>query len=263
MSKKHTTDDDDLPAQDEHYHRVLRELQIELVKLQRTLIEDHARVLVILEGRDASGKDGAIQRLTEHMSPRETRTHAPGKPSDREESQWYFQRFVPFLPAADEFVVFNRSWYNRCGVERVMGYCKESDVEDFFQSVVPFEQMLVRSGIAIRKFYLDISKNEQRGRLEARETDPLKQWKVSPVDEAALENWKAYSKARDEMFERTSHAAAPWKVVRADVKKAARLELIRDLLASFDYAKKSRKLAQPDTAIVFPWSKEAQAQVHK
>src|ERR1700679_150207 len=136
MSKKHDDDNED----DHHYKRKLRDLQIELVKLQRKLIADGARVLIILEGRDGAGKDGAIKRLTEHMSPRETRVHAPGKPSDREETQWYFQRFVRELPSAEEFVVFNRSWYNRAGVERVMGFCEESDVDEFFQSVVPFEE---------------------------------------------------------------------------------------------------------------------------
>jgi len=144
------------------------------VKLQRSLIEDGARTLVIFEGRDASGKGGAIRRLTEHMSPRETRVHAPGKPSDREETQWHFHRFSPHLPAANDFVVFNRSWYNRAGVERVMGICSGSDVEEFFQSVVPFEEMLTRDGIAIRKFYLDISRHEQKKRLEDRLDDPLK-----------------------------------------------------------------------------------------
>ncbi|MGD0191601.1 MAG: polyphosphate kinase 2 [Rhizomicrobium sp.] len=258
--KKHSHDDDDA---DEHYHRALRDLQIELVKLQRTLIGKGSRVLVIFEGRDASGKDGAIRRLTEHMSPRETRIHAPGKPSDREDTEWYFQRFVPELPAGGEFVVFNRSWYNRAGVERVMGFCRESDVEEFFVSVVPFEEMLIRSGIAIRKFYLDVSKDEQKKRLKDRETDPLKQWKVSPVDEAALKNWKAYSKARDEMFVRTSHPMANWTVINADVKKTARLEMIRTLLASFSYDGKSAKLAKPDASIAFPWSEDARKKIHE
>src|SRR5215472_4188195 len=165
---------------DHHYKKQLRALQIELVKLQRRLIADSARVLVILEGRDGAGKDGTIKRLTEHMSPRETRVHAPGKPSSREETEWYFQRFVPFLPAAEEFVVFNRSWYNRAGVEQVMGFAKKDEVEEFFESVVPFETMLVRDGIAIRKYYLDISRAEQKKRLAERAKDPLKQWKLSP-----------------------------------------------------------------------------------
>ena len=253
MSKKHRDDEDG----DDHYKHALRDLQIELVKLQRQLIADDARVLVIVEGRDGAGKDGAIKRLTEHMSPRETRVHAPVKPSSREETQWYFQRFVPFLPSADEFVIFNRSWYNRAGVERVMGFCTEKQVEDFFESVVPFEELLVRDGIELRKYYLDISKGEQKKRLAARRDDPLKQWKISPVDQAAIRNWKAYSEARDDMFERTSHKAAPWRIVSADVKKIARLELLRDLLGSFDYKNKDRKITQPDRDVVFEWSKKA------
>jgi polyphosphate kinase len=252
-----------VPEDDEHYRRALYELQVELVKLQRELIAGGERVLVILEGRDAAGKDGAIRRLTEHMSPRETRVHAPGKPSSRQETEWYFQRFVPFLPAAEDFVVFNRSWYNRAGVEKVMHFCTKEEVEEFYESVVPFEAMLVRDGIAIRKYYLDISRDEQRERLKAREKDPLTQWKVSPVDEKAMQNWKAYSKARDEMFSRSSHAAAPWRILLSDNKKVARLELIRDLLASFDYKGKSKKLPDPDTAIVFQWSEAAEGRVAK
>lgn len=235
---------------DHHYKKRLRTLQIELVKLQRHLIEKAARVLVIVEGRDGAGKDGAIKRLMEHMSPRETRVHAPGKPSSRQETEWYFQRFVPFLPAAQEFVVFNRSWYNRAGVERVMGFCTKAELEAFFEMVVPFESMLVRDGMEVRKYYLDISKLEQKKRLEARREDPLKQWKISPVDQAALKHWRDYSKARDEMFARTNHADAPWRIVAADVKKEARLELIRDLLGSFDYPGKKEKLAEPDRKIV-------------
>ena len=253
MAKKHHHYDDD---GDHHYKRSLRDLQIQLVKLQRMLIADGARVLVILEGRDGAGKDGTIKRLIEHMSPRETRVHAPGKPSSRDETEWYFQRFVPFLPAGDEFVVFNRSWYNRAGVERVMKFCTEDQVEAFFESVGPFEYLLTRDGILLRKYYLDITRKEQRKRLEERRDDPLKQWKISPVDEAAQKNWKAYSKARDDMFARTSHASVPWRIVLADDKKTARLELIRDLLDSFDYRGKDKKLVQPDRKTVFVWSKE-------
>jgi polyphosphate kinase 2 len=245
------------PDQDKHYGRALYDVQVELVKLQHKLIAEGRRVLVIIEGRDGAGKDGAIKRLTEHMSPRETHIHAPGKPSDREEAEWYFQRFVPFLPPAAEFVVFNRSWYNRAGVEPVMGFCTREQVEEFFVSVVPFETMLVRDGLAIRKYYLDISRDEQKERLNAREKDPLTQWKLSPVDAKALKKWKAYSAARDEMFRRSSHPEAPWRIVKADVKKVARLELIRDLLASFDYENKSKEFARPDPSVVFPWSAKA------
>jgi polyphosphate kinase len=189
------------------------------------------------------------------MSPRETRIHAAGKPSSVEESEWYFQRFVPFLPAGQEFVVFNRSWYNRAGVERVMGFCTEREFHAFMESVVPFEQMLARDGMEIRKYYLDITKKEQKARLDEREKDPLTQWKVSPIDEAAQKKWNAYSRARDDMLERTSHADAPWRIVRANDKKVARLEFIRDLLESFSYRGKSKKLTRPDRAIVFQWAK--------
>ena len=255
---KHRDDDE---HNDQRYKRKLRSLQIELVKLQRQLIADGARVLVILEGRDGAGKDGTIKRLIEHMSPRETRVHAPGKPSSREETLWYFQRFARYLPAAEEFVVFNRSWYNRAGVERVMGFCSEAEVEAFFESVVPFECLLMRDGIALRKYYLDITKSEQKTRLEARREDPLKQWKISPVDEAAIRNWHAYSKARDAMFTRSSHKTAPWRIVAADVKKTARLELLRDLLDSFSYRGKDGKLTCPDRKIVFEWSANSRARI--
>src|SRR5580704_3968647 len=190
---------------DSKYEQKLRALQIELVKLQRKLIEGGARVLVLIEGRDGAGKDGTIKRLSEHMSPRETRVFAPSKPSDRELSEWYFQRFVAQLPSGGEFVVFNRSWYNRAGVERVMGFCTEKEVEGFFDTVNDFESLLVRSGLALRKYYLDISRKEQKERLLSREKDPLKTWKNSPIDALALKKWQAYSKARDEMFQRTSH----------------------------------------------------------
>ena len=250
-------DDDDSNGRDLHYKRRLRALQIELVNLQRHLLKKNARVLILLEGRDGAGKDGTIKRLIEHMSPRDTRVHAPRKPSDREESQWYFQRFVRFLPSADEFVVFNRSWYNRAGVERVMGFANEDEVASFMENVVHFEQILVRDGIALRKYYLDISKKEQKKRLEAREKSPLKSWKISPIDAVATKKWDAYSKARDDMFRRTSHPAAPWRVVHSDTKKIARLEFLRDLLDGFTYPHKDMTLTRPDRDIVFLWSEEA------
>jgi polyphosphate kinase 2 len=243
---------------DDDYFAALRELQIELVKLQRELIASDTRVLVIFEGRDAAGKDGAIKALTEHMAPRETRIFAPGKPSERETSQWYFQRFVPQLPSNDEFVIFNRSWYNRAGVERVMGFATPAQVREFFDEVVDFESLLVRSGLRIRKYYLDITREEQTERLEARKDDPLKQWKISPIDAAALEKFDAYTKARDDMLKRSSHRHAPWHVVRGDKKKRARLALIADLLDSFDYKGKSRKAINLDKDVVFPWSIRAQ-----
>ncbi len=234
------------------YHRALRKLQIELVKLQRHLIANKERVLVVIEGRDAAGKDGAIKHLTAHMSPRETRVHAPGIPSSREQGEWYFQRFVPFLPAQREFVVFNRSWYNRAGVEPVMGFCTKKQKDDFLETVPMFETLLIRDGIAIRKYYLDISKAEQKARLKSRRTDPLKHWKSSAVDRAALSHFDDYSRARDEMFRRTSHALAPWRIVPADDKRAARLGLISDLLTSFDYPGRSKGLSRYHQAHIWP-----------
>ena len=238
-----------------HYKRKLFALQVQLVKLQRELIADGARVLVIVEGRDGAGKDGTIKRVNAHMSPRETRVYAPGKPSSREEGEWYFQRFVPHLPSAGEFVVFNRSWYNRAGVERVMNFCSEKDVEVFLESVVDFEKMLVRAGVHIRKYYLDISREEQKQRLADRHKDPLKAWKSSPVDAEALHIWREYTKARDEMFRHTDHAAAPWHVVIANDKKRARLAFLGDLLMSFRYKGRNQSAITPDRKIVFPWSR--------
>jgi len=243
-----------------HYKRRLYALQVQLVKLQRELIADGRRVLVILEGRDAAGKDGTIKRVNAHMSPRETRVYAPSKPSAYVEGEWYFQRFVPQLPSAGEFVVFNRSWYNRAGVERVMRFCSEKDVEIFFESVVEFERMLVRAGVNIRKYYLDISREEQKQRLADRHTDPLKAWKSSPVDAEALHKWREYSKARDEMFRRTNHTDAPWHVVIGNDKKRARLAFIGDLLMSFRYKGRTPAAIRPDRKIVFPWSR---AQEHR
>ena len=242
----------------EHYKRTLHGLQIELVKLQRDLIAKNARVLVIVEGRDAAGKDGTIKRLTEHMAPRETRVFAPAKPTERERSAWYFQRFVPHLPTDGEFVIFNRSWYNRAGVERVMGFCSDLDLDCFFDTVCAFEAMLVRAGVALRKYYLDISRHEQKVRLSDREKDPLKKWKISPVDAVAAKKWPAYTKARDEMFRRTHHAPGPWRVVHADHKKDARIALIGDLLTSFSYPGKRKKFVVPDPERVFFWEEAAE-----
>ena len=190
------------------YKDSLRKLQIELVKLQRHFIKCDDKILIILEGRDASGKDGAIKRIVQHLSPRETRVVALGKPSDRDRTSWYFQRYAPYLPAAQELVLFNRSWYNRAGVERVMGFCTEAEHEEFMGSVSNFEKMLVGSGVKLLKYYLDISKAEQKRRLLDRKTDPLKQWKVSSIDDQALKNWKPYSLARNEMLARTHSPAA-------------------------------------------------------
>jgi polyphosphate kinase 2 len=243
---------------EEAYRRQLRDLQIELVQLQRHMIRTGGKLLVLLEGRDGAGKDGAIKAITEHLSPRESRVVALGKPSDRERTQWYFQRYVPHLPASGEVVLFNRSWYNRAGVEPVMGFCSRTEAHDFLQTVPVFEDMLIRSGIQLLKYYLDIDRAEQKRRLAARRKDPLKQWKISPIDQAALKHWKDYSTARDLMLARTSTAASPWTVVRANDKRLARLNLIRDLLMRVDYkGKPGRKQLAPDSTIVFPFDSRA------
>lgn len=232
------------------YKKQLLLLQIELVKLQRHFIKCNNRILVIVEGRDAAGKDGMIKRIAEHLSPRETRIVALGKPSDKEKSSWYFQRFVPHLPTASELVLFNRSWYNRAGVEHVMGFCTEAEYEEFFVSVIEFEHMLIRSGISLFKYYLDISRDEQASRLEARKLDPLKQWKISPIDDQALQYFDEYSAARDIMLQRTHNETSPWTVVSADNKRDARLHMISDLLARLTYADKDESVLLPGKNIV-------------
>jgi polyphosphate kinase len=232
------------------YKKQLLLLQIELVKLQRHFIKCNNRILVIVEGRDAAGKDGMIKRIAEHLSPRETRIVALGKPSDKEKSSWYFQRFVPHLPSASELVLFNRSWYNRAGVEHVMGFCTEAEYEEFFVSVIEFEHMLIRSGISLFKYYLDISRDEQASRLQERKLDPLKQWKISPIDDQALQYFDEYSEARDIMLQRTHNETSPWTVVNADNKRDARLHMISDLLARLTYADKDESVLLPGKNIV-------------
>lgn len=233
------------------YKQTLYQLQIELVKLQKEVIEQNKRILILLEGRDSGGKDGMIKRITAHLSPRETRVVALNKPSDRESSQWYFQRYVEHLPAAQEIVLFNRSWYNRAGVEKVMGFCTPNEYESFMHTVPDFETMLIRDGILFFKYYLDISRSEQKKRLKARRTDPLKQWKMSPIDAQAQERWDAYSQARNQMLVRTHTALSPWFIVRADDKKMARISLIQHLLSQLDYKKKNADQTLFDPQIVF------------
>lgn len=236
-----------------YYEKSLRALQVELVKVQRHVIKHGHKVLVIFEGRDAAGKDGTIKRIVEHLSPRETRVVALAKPSDRDNASWYFQRYAPHLPAAQELVLFNRSWYNRAGVERVMGFCSDAEYDSFLEEVIPFEHMLIGSGMQILKYYLDIGKNEQKTRLKDRRRDPLKQWKTSPIDKVALKHWDAYTEARDLMLARTSSPLSPWIVARADDKHLAHLNLIRDLLARLACPKTDKHLAVPDLNIVFPY----------
>jgi len=234
------------------YEAQLRLLQIELVKLQRQIISSGLRLLVILEGRDTAGKDGTIKCITQYLSPRETHVVALGKPSSREEGEWYFQRYVAELPSSGEFVIFNRSWYNRAGVEKVMGFCTDAQYQQFMGSVNEFEGLLVDSGIQIIKYYLDIDKKEQAVRLESRKTDPLKQWKISPIDQQAQHKWNDYSVARDLMLAKTSTEKAPWTVVLANSKKHTHLNLIRDLLSRVSYSGKDEKILGVDPEIVMP-----------
>jgi len=232
------------------YKKELRHLQIELVKLQRHLISHNHRILIIFEGRDASGKDGVIKRITQHLSPRETRVVALGKPTERENKAWYFQRYVSHLPVEAEMVLFNRSWYNRAGVERVMGYSTKAEYETFMESVNGFEDLLIRSGLNLMKYYLDISREEQKQRLTDRRKDPLKQWKTSPVDQVAFKRWNDYSKARNEMLERTSTKISPWFIVKADNKRDARLNVIKDILSRVECPERNEHLSVPDPNIV-------------
>ena len=235
------------------YEADLRLLQIELVKLQRHTIQKGKRLLLILEGRDTAGKDGSIKSITEHLSPRDSRVVALNKPSPREEGEWYFQRYVAQLPTAGEFVLFNRSWYNRAGVEKVMGFCTDEQYKQFMATVNEFESLLVGSDIQLIKYYLDITKEEQAIRLNDRAKDPLKQWKISPIDQQAQKMWSAYSVARDNMLKHTSSKIAPWTVISANDKKLAHLNLIADLLSRVDYPEKDKKLLKIDPKIVLKW----------
>lgn len=233
--------------------KILHELYIELVKLQKEIISSNLKLLVILEGRDAAGKDGTIKRITKHLSPRETRIVALGKPSDMQESEWYFQRYSSQLPVSGEFVLFNRSWYNRAGVEKVMGFCNEREYKSFFKEVALFEKMLADAGFIILKYYLDISKEEQENRLNSRKSDPLKQWKISLIDKEAQNHWKDYSTARDEMLLKTNFKNAPWFVVDADKKDATHIAIITHLLERLKYHKKDEKALLNDfSGLVYP-----------
>jgi polyphosphate kinase 2 len=244
----------DDPAARRTYFRELFRLQGELVKVQDWVVATGCKIVVLFEGRDAAGKGSVIKRITQRLNPRVCRVAALPAPSEREKSQWYFQRYVAQLPAAGEMVLFDRSWYNRAGVERVMGFCDDAQYEEFFRSVPEFEKMLVRSGIKLIKYYLDISKAEQKLRLKERAQDPLTQWKLSPIDGAATKYWDDYSRARNEMLAATHNATAPWTIVLADDKRAARLNIIRDLLSRLSYRGKDKKLVTPDRDVVFDYN---------
>lgn len=236
--------------------KALHKLFIELVKLQKEIIASNLKLLVILEGRDTAGKDGTIKAITKHLSPRETRIVALGKPSDLQDHEWYFQRYSVHLPSSGELVLFNRSWYNRAGVEKVMGFCSNKQYKSFFTEVELFEKMLSDSGVIILKYYLDISKGEQKKRLKDREKDPLKQWKISPIDMVAQRHWKDYSEARNKMLLETNFTHAPWFVVNAEVKEKAHIGLISHLLKRSKYHHKDKKLLLHSSALVYPATPE-------
>ena len=217
------------------YENELAALQIELVKLQEWIKHEGMKIVVLFEGRDAAGKGGVIKRITESLSPRICRVVALGTPTEREKTQWYFQRYVPHLPAAGEMVLFDRSWYNRAGVERVMGFCTDDEHDEFMRSCPEFERMLVRSGIKLIKYWFSVSDEVQERRFQGRITNPTKRWKLSPMDLESRRLWMDYSKAKDGMFRHTDIKQAPWYVVEADVKKRARLNCIRHLLSQIPY----------------------------
>jgi polyphosphate kinase 2 len=217
------------------YEAELAKLQIELVKLQEWIKHKGLKVVILFEGRDAAGKGGVIKRITQSLNPRICRVVALGTPTEREKTQWYFQRYIPHLPAAGEMVLFDRSWYNRAGVERVMGFCTEDEYQEFMRTCPEFERMLARSGIILFKYWFSVSDEEQERRFRGRITDPTKRWKLSPMDLESRRRWLGYSKAKDEMFAHTDIKQAPWYVVDADVKKRARLNCIKHLLSMIPY----------------------------
>lgn len=240
-------------SKSDDYEADLEKLQQLLVGAQAWTIDNGLKTLILFEGRDSAGKDGAIKRITEYMSPRQTRVVALPRPTEREAGQWYFQRYVPHLPAAGETVLFNRSWYNRAGVEPVMGFCTPIQYEQFLKDAPRFERMLTDSGIVLIKLWLDISRGEQAKRLEARIEDPLKRFKVSSLDAEAQARWEAYTAARDRMLEETDSKETPWTVVATDHKKTARLNIIRHILRAVGGP--GAAAPAPDGEVVFPASK--------
>ncbi|TCC47594.1 polyphosphate kinase 2 [Kribbella capetownensis] len=237
----------------EIYDRDKRLLQIELLKLQYWVKRSQQRLVIVFEGRDAAGKGGTIKRFMEHLNPRGARIVALEKPTEREQTQWYFQRYVEHLPSAGEMVLFDRSWYNRACVERVMGFCAQDEYEEFLRQAPEFERMLVRSGILLVKLWFSVSQAEQQTRFTIRQIDPVRQWKLSPTDLASLDKWGAYTEAKEAMFHYTDTGDAPWTVVKSNDKKRARLEAMRHVLSLYDYADKDVELVgRPDPKILGP-----------
>ena len=226
------------------------DLNVELLKMQSWVKENGHRIICIFEGRDASGKGGTIKRFIEHLNPRGCKVVALDKPTDRERAQWYFQRYVQHLPSSGEIALFDRSWYNRSGVERVMGFCSKDEVREYLRSVPEFERMLVNSGIILFKFYFSVSKEEQLRRFNKRMTDPLKQWKLSPVDKESQDKWEDYTKAKEDTFFYSSTAECPWTIIKSDDKKRARINGIKYFLSQLPYKGKNKKMLDYDPRIV-------------
>jgi len=235
----------------EEYEAIKRDLQIELLKLQVWVNETGQKIAILFEGRDAAGKGGSIKRFMEHLNPRGARVVALPVPTEKEKSQWYFQRYVAHLPSAGEIVLFDRSWYNRAGVERVMGFCTPEQYMEFMRSCPEFERMLVDSGIHLLKLWFSVGKEEQRARFHSRSLDPVKQWKLSPTDKASFDKWDAYTEAKEAMFFYTDTRDAPWTVIKSNDKKRARIEAMRLVLSQFDYPEKDESVVgKPDASIV-------------
>lgn len=235
----------------QNYEQQKAELQVELLKAQEWIKETKQKIVMIFEGRDAAGKGGTIKRFMEHLNPRGARVIALEKPSERESNQWYFQRYIHHLPAGGEIVMFDRSWYNRAGVERVMGFCQPNDYLEFMRQTPELERMLTRSGVRLFKYWFSVSQEEQARRFASRATDPLKQWKLSPIDKASLDKWDDYTEAKEAMFFYTDTADAPWTIVKSDDKKRARLNTMQHFLSSLPYPNKNTKVVRgPDNLIV-------------
>ncbi|MEM1315408.1 MAG: polyphosphate kinase 2 [Pseudomonadota bacterium] len=233
------------------YERQKAQLQAELLKVQGWAKETGRKFVILFEGRDAAGKGGTIKRFMEHLNPRAARVVALEKPTDHERGQWFFQRYVEHLPTSGEMVLFDRSWYNRAGVERVMGFCSPEEYLEFMRQTPELERMLVRSGIQLYKYWFSVSQDEQKRRFKLRETDPLKQWKLSPIDKASLDKWDDYTEAKEAMFFYTDTADAPWTIIKSNDKKRARLACVRHFLASLDYPGKDRRIVKgPDPKLV-------------
>ena len=236
---------------EKEYLARMAQLQVELLKAQNWIKESGERIVVLFEGRDAAGKGGTIKRFMEHLNPRGARVVALEKPTERERTQWYFQRYVNHLPAGGEIVFFDRSWYNRAGVERVMGFCSPNDYLEFMRQCPELERMLVRSGIRLYKYWFSVTRDEQLARFKARETDPLKQWKLSPIDKASLDKWDDYTEAKEAMFFYTDTADAPWVIVKSNCKKRARLNAMEHFLSTLAYPNKDTHVVNgPDPLIV-------------